>query len=147
MLKVTFELLWWVLYICENRRGEAALVPLNPQTSRAKSWSEMHQAPIPEAGAFSLTPVRASPVSQPSEETRGDSLHLSASHPGVLLSPVAAADINTLNLHRAYSNQTVQSLGFVSNMGSNICVAETPTNFFFNFTAHIRDVVPRMLCK
>lgn len=145
------------LYLWKQRGDEALLVLLNPQTSRAKSCSEMHQAPIAKAVAFSLTPVRASPGAQPSEEERGESLHLSAFHPGLLLSPVAAADINKYKVHRGFVCRwgDLQDLlkpdypkvwGLYPTWGSNICVAETPTNFFFNFTAHTRDVVPRMLC-
>lgn len=102
MLKVTFELLGWVLYICENIRDEAVLVLLNPQTSRARSCSEMHQAPIPKAVTFSLAPVRGSPVAQPSKEERGEPLHQSAFHPALLLSPVAAADINKHKMQRGF---------------------------------------------
>lgn len=118
------------LYLWKQKRWSSAGASASPniQGYILKCWcSEMHQAPIPKAVAFSLTPVRASPVAQPSEEQRGESMHLSAFQPGLLLSPVPAADINKYKMHGGFVKQVgwlaglaqttlSKDLGFVSNM-------------------------------
>lgn len=143
-------------HLGKQRRDK--VVPMNPECPRAKSCSEMWQAPISKVVVFSLPQaiLSESPLGYNLHLRKGRQLHLNTFCLGFLLLPLVAADwtkyekIQTAFAGRCDGLQDLlrpDSLKSLSPMhGSHIWVAKTPANFFFDFTAHIHNAVQWMLC-